>query len=213
MHTYISFLINFSEPTELGIETLRKSKLQRGLGLFPVENNMSETNNWSVTVAENELVLMKLLWLRKIIDSEPQINLIGNDDSKPYITGDIPQSKWSLIWGRAIESVYLFHTNRMLIINQQQLAPELMELEHLLGANQKDFAIWLNNQTPVAGQEPFLSKDLENAWRAGLRLVISLPWEEEKVQKYNPETLILSDSIRANSSKYQETLKAFSLTG
>ena len=172
---------------------------------------MPETNNWSVTVAENELVLMKLLWLRKIIDSEPQINLIGNDDSKPYITGDIPQSKWSLIWGRAIESVYLFHTKRMLIINQQQLAPELMELEHLLSANQNDFSIWLKNQNTIVSQEPFLSKDLENAWRAGLRLVISLPWEEEIVQKYNPETLILSDSIRANSSKYQEILNAFSL--
>ena len=181
--------------------------------MFPEENNMSETGNWSVTVAENEFVLMKLLWLRKIIDSEPQISLFGNDDCKTNITVDIPQSEWSFIWERAIESVYLFHTKRMLINNQLQLAPELLELERLLSANQNDFSIWLNNQTPVAGQEPFLSKDLENAWRAGLRLVISLPWEEEKVQKYNPETLILSDSIRANSSKYQETLKAFSLTG
>ena len=180
--------------------------------MYPTEHNMSESSKWSVTVAENEFVLMKLLWLRKIIDSEPQMSLIENGDRKTNIIGDIPESKWSLIWGRAIESVYLFHTKRMLITNQQQLAPELMDLEHLLGANQKDFAIWLKNQNTIVGQEPFLSKDLENAWRAGLRLVISLPCEEEIVQKYNPETLILSDSVRANSSKYQETLKAFSLS-
>lgn len=181
--------------------------------MFPAENNMSETCNWSVTVAENEFVLMKLLWLRKILDSEPQNSLIEYDDRKTNITAVTPQRKWSCIWGRAIESVYLFHTKRMLIISEQQLAPELLELQNLLSANENDFSIWLKNQNTVVGKEPFLSKDLENAWRAGLRLVISLPWEEEIVQKYNPETLILSDSIRANSSKYQETLKAFSLTG
>ena len=180
--------------------------------MFSAENDMSETRNWSVTVAENEFVLMKLIWLRKIIDSKPQISPFEKEDRNTNISGDIPLTKWSFIWGRAIEDVYLFHTKRMLIINQQQLAPELMELEHLLGVNQNDFSIWLKNQNTIVGQEPFLSKELENAWRAGLRLVISLPCEEDIVQKYNPETLILSDSVRANSTKYQETLKAFSLS-
>jgi hypothetical protein len=178
--------------------------------MFPVENKMSGASNWSITVAENELILMKLLWIRKIIDSEPRVLLHGNFDSSTINPGSDTLTKWSYIWGQAIESVYLFHTKRMLMMHERIVAPGLLDLQNELSANQKDFSAWLNEQTPVAGEEPSLTNNLEKAWQQGLRLIISLPWEEEVAQKYNSETLILSNSIRTNSSKYQETLNTFS---